>query len=526
MSGTGHPSNGQQIALARNEAMKDWLKYLRSKSATELWSVVALDFYHKGKVDERYSEQRYLESPLNFIDWIIDEVCVDDCDPELFHKVFLDLSVRLLGSDFGEIMPRSARLLSKFGHSAELEEHFAGHYKLYNQDFDKFVDTGVRKTVSRDHSGNIAVPDFNAKSRICHISDLHFGVHHDSARFTQRTWKGFPRTDYFVDFLGTQKDKGLGFDLLIITGDITSIGAVDEFKQFGKFMEDVRLTGVLPGDSFWDRVVLVPGNHDVLRNERSGKKTGGDRLKYFEKFIASMAKNGKRIRSPFSKEGKGNFGKCALSFRVTDGAATALHAFPEIEMEILTLISCYYSQDVDPRVKELIDDLVRIKKQSGSKKLKREDFDRIAAFLSERIHLDGGVFPSDLAPQLRLKLKKYYSGSGETANRVKLVVAHHNGSNYCAKGQLLDVRASAHFDMLCRIFETQGFRYYLHGHIHEAVSVPDKRIKEISCNTLGGIPEGYHGFNILEYDGPNLQLQRWQLKGEGFELEKQITLTV
>ena len=40
-----------------------------------------------------------------------------------------------------------------------------------------------------------------------------------------------------------------------------------------------------------DRIIIIPGNHDVVRELRSGDKFGGDKLKSFKRNIAAKKYN-------------------------------------------------------------------------------------------------------------------------------------------------------------------------------------------------------------------------------------------
>src|SRR5205823_8176794 len=93
----------------------------------------------------------------------------------------------------------------------------------------------------------------NMTLRILHLSDLHLD-HRNS--FDQRVL-----VDALIDDV-EHRQGDVGFDLIIFSGDLAATGKATEFDAGRRNLLDrlTEVTGLGP-----DRVVLVPGNHDVDR---------------------------------------------------------------------------------------------------------------------------------------------------------------------------------------------------------------------------------------------------------------------
>lgn len=108
---------------------------------------------------------------------------------------------------------------------------------------------------------------------ILHVSDMQFGKYH---RFGEKS-SGAPPNDYetleqrlildLKQLMGREKEKPQAPiarpDLIICTGDLAEWGMKKEFDQafdfLGKLAQYLELTR--------DRVVVIPGNHDINRKQ-------------------------------------------------------------------------------------------------------------------------------------------------------------------------------------------------------------------------------------------------------------------
>ena len=327
--------------------------------------------------------------------------------------------------------------------------------------------------------------------KICHISDLHFGVHHDALKFYGVDAE-FSRTTYFVNFLREQKGKGERYDLLVISGDITSIAADDEFQDFRTFLDLVRRVGILPEDNFYERVILVPGNHEVRRGENASR---GDYLKAFSEFVEGLKKEGRFLSTPYSRVGEG---ACVLSEMSEDGVPFALHNFPDLGVQIVTLVSCFYSQGLNEKACKLVKDYEDIRDNIRKSKQKTLDLDAIGKYFEERVYSDRGFYSPDYAGAVPFGIQKYLSGSKTNSDILRVAVAHHPATKYFSMDRVEDTK---HGDILIKALKNLGFSLYLHGHIHCAPEKSDGDIVELAASTLGcKAVEEASRFNHLEWN--------------------------
>lgn len=92
--------------------------------------------------------------------------------------------------------------------------------------------------------------------RILHLSDIHFRA--------SKTWDADPVLRALTGFIGQEVEQGLMPDLVAMTGDLAFSGKADEYELAIAWLEDLwPKFGDLPRD----RLLLVPGNHDVDRSK-------------------------------------------------------------------------------------------------------------------------------------------------------------------------------------------------------------------------------------------------------------------
>ena len=95
-----------------------------------------------------------------------------------------------------------------------------------------------------------------APVRILHLSDFHFS--------SGKAWDEYPVLRDLASFIGKEVREGLQPDLVTITGDLAFSGTTEEYALAKAWLEN-QLWPALPGDFPRDRLLLVPGNHDVDR---------------------------------------------------------------------------------------------------------------------------------------------------------------------------------------------------------------------------------------------------------------------
>ncbi|HEV7745664.1 MAG TPA: metallophosphoesterase [Pyrinomonadaceae bacterium] len=100
---------------------------------------------------------------------------------------------------------------------------------------------------------------------ILHLSDIHFGSDH---AFQAKLGIGD-----LITIALRNITKGGPIDLVVVSGDLTSEGTEDEFRQADEFLFSVAQTLEIDVNRF----VIVPGNHDIYRREEVGRR--------FSKFV-------------------------------------------------------------------------------------------------------------------------------------------------------------------------------------------------------------------------------------------------
>ena len=96
----------------------------------------------------------------------------------------------------------------------------------------------------------------NQPIRFLHLSDIHFTA--------GKAWDADPILRALARFIAQEVKGGLIPDLVVITGDLAFAGTADEYR-LARDWQDNQLWPALPDGFPRDRLLLVPGNHDVDR---------------------------------------------------------------------------------------------------------------------------------------------------------------------------------------------------------------------------------------------------------------------
>ena len=101
-------------------------------------------------------------------------------------------------------------------------------------------------------------PNDDRPIRILHLSDIHFKA--------DKAWDADPVLRALVRFIAKEVNDGLAPDLVAITGDLAFAGVAKEYRLARDWL-DQQLWPALPKNLSRDRLLLVPGNHDVDRKK-------------------------------------------------------------------------------------------------------------------------------------------------------------------------------------------------------------------------------------------------------------------
>jgi hypothetical protein len=112
--------------------------------------------------------------------------------------------------------------------------------------------------------------DTHQPIRILHLSDIHFRL--------GKAWDADPVLRALARFIRTEVENGLAPDLVMFTGDMAFSGSAEEYELARQWL-DTQLWPALAENLPRDRLLLIPGNHDVDRLKvRTGVRSIQDGL--------------------------------------------------------------------------------------------------------------------------------------------------------------------------------------------------------------------------------------------------------
>jgi len=336
------------------------------------------------------------------------------------------------------------------------------------------------------------------KINICHISDLHFGI------FENKSFKtideNFHLADSLIDFISTHFEEDEKPHFLLISGDLTSVSEKSEYKDFQSFIDNFIEEGCFARCYFnkyseKDRIIIVPGNHDSVRELHRKGKYGSDQLKSFRKNITEKAFN-----TPFGNNKEYCFEINAIELKKLKRRCPipcALYYYPEYNIMFLALVSCYLSHKYNPIVLKIYEKFKDIDLDEKIFKELEKDIEKI-------IFDDIGHFPQRYQKKTRKTLRKFKkikeNIKDKYRNLIKFAITHHQvipmySKHVCAEGAL-EMR---------EILGKHGVVSILHGHLHDILEeryIPEKWNGEssfLSCGTVAAYcPNTVNKFNMIE----------------------------
>jgi len=258
--------------------------------------------------------------------------------------------------------------------------------------------------------------------------------------------------------------------VIIVSGDITSDGSEEDYKEFRKFIGHLnkRLWGAVQKY----RILVIPGNHDI----RWLKDGTADRMKQFIKYFVKS----RMAITPFGRKeeesGDGNVTVNRIISKKKDVPPIALVTYKDLELQFLLLVSAYYSGTVPKEVRDII---------SGLRKKKISDA------LKKILRIDKGEITHSYIDLLSSEIKELkFDG---------IAVTHHHLCEFGA-----EPCKTEYANELLRTLAEKGIYVVLHGHTH---MVEDKRFSRlvtkslafpVPCSSLGGECVGTHnrGFSL------------------------------
>jgi hypothetical protein len=318
---------------------------------------------------------------------------------------------------------------------------------------------------------------YPVRAVVWQLSDLHFGK--------------FNKLESDPRELAYQLGKAavdlplLAPDVIVISGDVTSVAAKREFEQFCSFCQDVSVA--LWRGSYPERLLVIPGNHDVTW------KAGGkaDQMAGFRRHVADKGV----CVSPFGPQNESLAGGEVIVSRCDPNPETvppyARVVYRKHQIEFLLLVSGYFSGRVPEQIRKLL-----------------RDGNGTNAELVDLLRQDQGAIN-----------REYLYNIADLARAeapLRLAVIHHNptqiGAEPCANRlapQLLDT------------LHKHGVPVLVHGHVHLVEDSSEQRAPapgrtySLPCTTLcSECSAGGRGFSVHLVGGrtaQHLDTLLWQL---------------
>ncbi len=300
---------------------------------------------------------------------------------------------------------------------------------------------------------------------IWQLSDIHFGrlnlVEND------------PRELASILEKACAENQQIAPDLILITGDITSVADDSEFDRFSSFCE--YLSKSIWGKYRPSRFLVVPGNHDTLWLEGFG----ADRLDRFQQRTNAITNI---ITTPFGTEEAIEKIDFQLFRHKTNDHTPPFASvyYPSINLELFLFVSSYFSGCVPDEVQKALE-----KFGSGN----------IESTLTNLLRVDKGCINRQYLAQLSQSLLKSTRNEGVT----RIGAIHHN---LCPYGYHVCLNEFA--DEFLKTLMRWRIQLILHGHVHlmpgKALDIATQKTNQaypIACTSLTShcLVES-NGFNI------------------------------
>ena len=293
---------------------------------------------------------------------------------------------------------------------------------------------------------------------ILHLSDPHLGVVSpgqelddpkvlvDRQRDIETTQRVFRRTLESLRPLVTARGKP---DAVVVSGDLTYKAGEQGFHAFAKLLDDEA--DLLPEDR--GRIVVVPGNHDVVWDEEPGSDAR------YEPFLT--ATRGQRCTTPLID---GRDFSMADPVRLADHIQDHPHVVNDERFLIVPINSSNYCGALveiegawdGPQWEQVLEPLGpdRDKAVEQLKKLRQHDIARVSRFQVTALR------------QLFDRLGISVDRAGD--DRVRIAVLHHQLLPVSAREELKTFESLVNLGFVRQTLREFGFDLVLHGHKHES----------------------------------------------------------
>ncbi len=254
------------------------------------------------------------------------------------------------------------------------------------------------------------------------LSDLHFGKYNKLEKD--------PRELAYQIASVAAKSRKLTPDVVLVSGDVSSIAAKKEFDDFCLFCEHI-------GKALWgihhpERILVVPGNHDI-----SWRSNGrADQMRLFQNHVSTKGV----CITPFGPDAETLGGGSALVSRVSSDPKAvpplALVRYPEHNIEFLLLVSGYFSGMIPDEIRKLL-------RSTGA----------TPETLQSLLRVDEGAVNQEYLFNM--------SALSTTDGHLRMALTHHNPIQYGT-----ETCANRLAPKLLETLRDVGVPVLLHGHVH------------------------------------------------------------
>jgi len=337
--------------------------------------------------------------------------------------------------------------------------------------------------------------------RIFHVSDIHLGCFHQMLdRDRPGGEERYEIAESWLSFCASIPEHERP-DVVVISGDLTSTASDEEFTRCNEFLTDLTNTespclrtqnpsgGAAKPPR--ERVLLVPGNHDVR-----WETARGDRLSAFQTHAVDWPAVTPLSSSDVVLPSSGPMARFA-----TCPARDCVKIFDEYRCCFHLTLSCHYDGDIPEEGRVVLEAARRRLTWWGQLGRRRADDGEAIQQLSNRLRKSLGYMSSLYLDRLAHSARQLQSESRRSAYS-RFGVTHHNPIQ---AGVAEPVWLSNPGEFLARLYDA-GYAGLLCGHTHTTYTdrqLPraEKRVWTFPAGTLGAVGAEENAFLVFDIFG-------------------------
>ena len=360
---------------------------------------------------------------------------------------------------------------------------------------------------------------------ILHLTDIHAGPGKLDDEDDKASIPNAYRTSQLgrlVEYLEALPRKP---DFVVVSGDVTIKGNRQGMEDFRTWLFTNIETNNLPSP---DRIIIVPGNHDVTRRNRKDIPDGVQFRHFFEVFAKIFPHAYLPAADPplvvtepkFASDSTVLIG--GITTGVERGETKLLASYPfvlDLENDVLifafnSALGCGLPLEPDKRILDAFDLAVRIHEADANT---RPQFEAARDAYLDSLVADAGWIRDEQINYFGKLMSRLRRSLGRRFDRItKIAVLHHHVSHLWKQQlELKTFEAVIDAAQLKQSLIENGFDFVLHGHKHtnhvgidgSLIPVSDKARFDPLCivsgGTVGGYPRlnDYQSFKLLFLSG-------------------------